>query len=225
MACAEVPETFRPHTFYLSDWLVRRGCAGRMGGAGWRLGLAAPDTPSVLAGTCWHMVAPGHDPHTHHLHTPPPHSPSTQDGANPAAVDLAHTVGALLPAPVRQAIAAFHFTCLPMQLHAVRGPAAGCAVLASARCCRGRLRGGRRAPVRLAVLASCAGPQPTLLPSSPTHTFHRLTQVALAMFASLIAPFGGFFASGFKRGWAGGAGREGGERGRLRSSAEQLPCA
>lgn len=86
MPCAEVPETFRPHTFRLADVL---------------------------------------------------------DDANPALNDLVYSVGALLPPRLRAAIAAFSFTCLPMQLHAV----------------------------------------------------------SLAMFASFIAPFGGFFASGFKRGF------------------------
>ncbi|KAI3434991.1 hypothetical protein D9Q98_003043 [Chlorella vulgaris] len=86
MPCAEVPETFRYHTFRLADLL---------------------------------------------------------DEANPALNDFVYNVSGLLPAPLRSAVADFSFTCLPMQLHAV----------------------------------------------------------SLALFASFIAPFGGFFASGFKRGF------------------------
>lgn len=86
MPCAEVPETFRYHTFRLRDIL---------------------------------------------------------DETNPAINEMVYGVGELLPVPLRDAIAEFSFTCLPMQLHAV----------------------------------------------------------SLALFASFLAPFGGFFASGFKRGF------------------------
>lgn len=47
--------------------------------------------------------------------------PHPQTGANPAWVDLVHSAGSLLPPRLRDAIAGFTFTCLPMQLHAVRG--------------------------------------------------------------------------------------------------------
>ncbi|KAL4435606.1 hypothetical protein ABPG77_002569 [Micractinium sp. CCAP 211/92] len=86
MPCAEVPDTFRPHTFRMKDLL--------------------------------------HD-------------------TNPALIEMVYSLSGLLPAQLRDAIAGFSFTCLPMQLHAV----------------------------------------------------------SLALFASFLAPFGGFFASGFKRGF------------------------
>ena len=35
-------------------------------------------------------------------------------------VDLVHNVGALLPPGLRDSVARFSFSCLPMQLHAVR---------------------------------------------------------------------------------------------------------
>ena len=63
MPCAEVPETFRLHTFRLADLL---------------------------------------------------------GDADPALVEAVHATAALLPPRMRRAIAAFSFSCLPMQLHAVR---------------------------------------------------------------------------------------------------------
>ena len=58
-------------------------------------------------------------PHSTLPSTPTP-TPHMQDDANPALNDLVYSVGALLPPRLRAAIAAFSFTCLPMQLHAVR---------------------------------------------------------------------------------------------------------
>lgn len=58
-------------------------------------------------------------PHFARLQPPCSPCPHRQEGANPALVDLAHSVGTLLPTAVREGIAAFSFTCLPMQLHAV----------------------------------------------------------------------------------------------------------
>lgn len=42
-----------------------------------------------------------------------------QEEGNPAVNDVLYSVGSLLPPGIRERIAAFSFTCLPMQLHAV----------------------------------------------------------------------------------------------------------
>jgi hypothetical protein len=45
-----------------------------------------------------------------------------QNEGNPALNDVVYSIGGLLPPAIRERIAAFSFTCLPMQLHAVSGP-------------------------------------------------------------------------------------------------------
>lgn len=73
------------------------------------------------------------------LADPPSHS---QTGANPAWVDLVHSAGSLLPPRLRDAIAGFTFTCLPMQLHAVRGVDSVCVAV-------GAWGGGACLPVQM----------------------------------------------------------------------------
>ena len=47
----------------------------------------------------------------------------SQNEGNPALNDVVYSIGGLLPPAIRERIAAFSFTCLPMQLHAVSEPA------------------------------------------------------------------------------------------------------
>jgi hypothetical protein len=155
-------------------------------------------------------------------------APLCQDDANPALNDLVYQVGGLLPGRLRTAIAGYSFTCLPMQLHAVSVLEKAQRSKERGWCCAsnyarrvtdayaGRFAVNKR-PRRCFRLAAlnrfCSRAptaptadtgQPAIKPWAPpcaAASPHPCLQVSLALFASFIAPFGGFFASGFKRGF------------------------
>ena len=117
------PERVAAHALYpgARDVQAAHFPPGRCTGA---CGAAVPVATSGLLGVWWPEAAPPPGRPRRVLPTwlpPRPAShPAQQEGANPAVVDLVYSVAPLLPPRLRGAVARFSFTCLPMQLHAVR---------------------------------------------------------------------------------------------------------